>query len=234
MFVLCGGLDIASATPFEVDVRTSRTDVRVNVPFKVALWVINTSHSNQTVRVMNCSWYDEWQTSNTNLIPKLWVCTRNFPVDVNLRPGEFYTNELEMSVPASFPSGKLWFRMGFTPIGSATTFWSEDGYITVFPPGSPAELPQTDEKFTGEVSRALRDCEKIKVGMTRAQLLEMFTREGGISTATHRRYVYRRCSYIKVDVEFKLSAPDQGVLDERMTDTITTISKPFLEWSIID
>src|SRR6516165_3909519 len=115
MFVLCASLNTASAEPsppLEVQAGPSRThDIRVNVPFKMALWVINTSRSNQTVRVMNCSWYDEWQISDTNVIPTVWDCTKNFAVDVNLRPGGFYTNEIEMSVGASFPPGALRFRM---------------------------------------------------------------------------------------------------------------------------
>jgi hypothetical protein len=67
--------------------------------------------------------------------------------------------------------------------------------------------------------------------MTRAELLKVFTIEGGLSTATHRTFVYHGCRYIKVDVEFTLSAPTQNILEERPTDTISKISKPYLEWS---
>jgi hypothetical protein len=45
--------------------------------------------------------------------------------------------------------------------------------------------------------------QKIKVGMTRADLLKVFTTEGGLSTSLNRTFVYRDCSYIKVDVEFE-------------------------------
>jgi hypothetical protein len=141
---------------------------------------------------------------------------------------------LEMSVRASFPSGKLRFRMGFTPICSTTTFWSGDTVLTVLPPGEPAELPQEDKALTDGVLRALEDCEKIKVSMTRAQLLEMFEPDGGVWNAMGRRYTYRRCPYIHVDVEFKLSSPDQSGLDERMTDTISKISGPFLGAGLAD
>lgn len=235
-FALCSSLDMASATPpFEVQAGPSRTDdVRVNVPFKVAVAVFNTSGSNETIRVMSCSWYDQWQCSNTNLIPQLWDCTRNVPMDVSIPRAGVYTNELEMRVRASFPPGKLRFRMGFTPIGSPTTFWSGKIELTVLPPGEPAELPQEDKAFTDEVSKALEDCQKIKVGMTRAQLLELFKTGGGVYNATNRRFVYRRCPYISVNVEFKLSAPGQSIFDERMTDTISKISEPFLAWGIAD
>jgi hypothetical protein len=91
-----------------------------------------------------------------------------------------------------------------------------------------------DKNFTEQISRALRECEKIKPGMTRAELEKVFTTQGGIWTATHRAYVYRGCRYIKVDVEFKLSVPEQDRLEARPTDTISKISKPYLEWGVID
>ena len=91
-----------------------------------------------------------------------------------------------------------------------------------------------DKDLTKQISEILTECQTIKLGMTRAELLKVFTIEGGLSTATHRTFVYRGCHYIKVDVEFTLSEPGQNVLEERPTDTISKISKPYLEWSIID
>lgn len=240
-FSLCGGLDMALAIAppllFRVDAIPSKTEVRVNEPFKVALRVENTTSSNQTVRVMSCSWLDEWQFSNTNVIPNPWNCTRNFPVDVSIPPGGAHTNELEMRVDPSFSGQTLSFRMGFTPIGSPTTFWSDDVALKIMPTATgavPAGSSVVDKASTEDISGALRDCERIKPGMTRAQLLELFTTEGGLSTARHRTYVYRRCPYIKVNVDFNPAKPDQSVLDEQMSDTISGVSKPYLEWSISD
>ena len=91
-----------------------------------------------------------------------------------------------------------------------------------------------DQDLTNQISATLTECQKIKPGMTRAQLMEVFDTEGGLSTAKDRTYVYRRCPYIKVDVDFTLSDPKQNVLEERPTDTIIKISKPYLGWGIID
>jgi hypothetical protein len=88
-----------------------------------------------------------------------------------------------------------------------------------------------DKDLTKQISEILTECQTIKPGMTRAELLNVFTIEGGLSTATHRTFVYHGCRYIKVDVEFTLSAPTQNILEERPTDTISKISKPYLEWS---
>ena len=89
-----------------------------------------------------------------------------------------------------------------------------------------------DKNLTKQISDILSECKKITAGTTRAELLKVFTTEGGLSIGTHRTFVHRRCPYIKVDVDFTLSAPKQS--DERPTDTVSKIFKPYLEWSIID
>jgi len=91
---------------------------------------------------------------------------------------------------------------------------------------------ETDKNLTKQISDVLTECKKITTGTTRTELLKVFTTEGGLSTATHRTFVHRRCPYIKVDVDFTLLDPKQK--DERPTDTVSKISKPYLEWSIFD
>lgn len=88
--------------------------------------------------------------------------------------------------------------------------------------------------LTKQISDILAECKKVAPGATRAELLKIFTTEGGIFTAKHRTFVHRRCPYIKVDVDFTLSDPKQSVLDEQPTDTVSKISRPYLEYSIID
>jgi hypothetical protein len=93
--------------------------------------------------------------------------------------------------------------------------------------------PETSD-LTNQISVILIECQKIKPGMTRAELLKVFTTEGGLSTAVHRTFVYRGCPYIKVDVDFILSNPKRNIVEEQPTDTISKISKPYLDWSIND
>ena len=78
----------------------------------------------------------------------------------------------------------------------------------------------------------LKSIQTIKAGMTRQELRKVFTTEGGLSWVTRRRYVHRECAYIKVDVEFVPT--HEGQREELPTDRITKISRPFLEWSILD
>ena len=77
------------------------------------------------------------------------------------------------------------------------------------------EGSDVDRELTNQISATLTECEKIKPGMTRAQLLEVFDTEGGLSTARDRTFVYRRCWLVKIDIHFTLSEPKQSVVEER-------------------
>jgi len=78
----------------------------------------------------------------------------------------------------------------------------------------------------------LPELESIKVGMTRRDFLNVFMEEGGLSTRTQQRYVYRKCGYVKVDVEFTPVGDPSG--SPGPDDRIAKISKPFLELAIMD
>lgn len=67
----------------------------------------------------------------------------------------------------------------------------------------------------------------IKPGMTRSDLLRVFSTEGGFSTRTHRTYVLKQCPTIKVDVAFSVSGNEAE-------DKITQISKPYLDYGHYD
>jgi hypothetical protein len=94
--------------------------------------------------------------------------------------------------------------------------------------------PEPDADLTSKVDSILRECQGVRPGMTRSELLGVFTTEGGLSTAKERTFVHRCCPYIKVDVRFTLSEPIQSVIDERPTDIISRISQPYLQWRIVD
>jgi|GEM_PF-1474615 len=78
----------------------------------------------------------------------------------------------------------------------------------------------------------LAELQSIHAPMTRRDLLKVFQGEGGLSTRAHRRYAYRKCALIKVDVEFAPAGDPKS--DESPDDWITKISKPFLELPIAD
>jgi len=103
------------------------------------------------------------------------------------------------------------------------------GFISLS--SSASSRMETHEEW---IAKSLREIEAVKVGMTRADLAKVFTTEGGLSTRTQQRFVYRECPYIKVDVDFEAVGEPKNQTLLQPEDKIRKISKPFLEWSIID
>jgi hypothetical protein len=90
------------------------------------------------------------------------------------------------------------------------------------------------------VAEALKPIQTIKPGMTKETLLSIFTTEGGLSTGLQRTFVSRDCPYFKVDVEFQaVGRPNRDgngrvTLVEDSHDIILKISRPYLQFSIVD
>ena len=96
---------------------------------------------------------------------------------------------------------------------------------------NPSTAPsQIGWEHTKWIDNALRAIQTIKVGMTRSELMTVFTTEGGLSTTSQRTYVYRQCPYIKVDVKFAATSREE----ELPTDRIVQISRPYLAWFVAD
>ncbi len=139
--VLSAGLFGCSTTAFAADTNSlrviaipSKISVRIREPFSLALRVENQTKTNQTVRVMNCAWEDEWQPSNLKIPWGFQQCEKNFAVTVQIPPGGAYTNEAPMCIYDLIPNKELSFRMGFTPIGSKETYWSNEVKLNILPP----------------------------------------------------------------------------------------------------
>lgn len=81
---------------------------------------------------------------------------------------------------------------------------------------------------------------RIKPGMTRADLLTVFTGEGGLTTGLQRTYVSQDCPFFKVDVTFlavgRPARDKQGrvTLVEDDRDRIATLSRRYLAFSVMD
>jgi hypothetical protein len=94
--------------------------------------------------------------------------------------------------------------------------------------------PPPDAEHTQWVASVLRWTYDIKPGMTRKDLLRVYTVEGGLSTRTHRTYVLKGCPGIKVDVDFVPVGNEQDGLTQSLNDKIQKISKPYLDYGIYD
>jgi hypothetical protein len=88
-----------------------------------------------------------------------------------------------------------------------------------------------DQEHTQWIQHVMRSISTIKAGMTRRDLPRVFAEDGGLSTRSQGRFVYRQCPYIKVDVE--LSPADEGA-DQSPDDKIVRVSRPYLEYPVSD
>lgn len=92
-------------------------------------------------------------------------------------------------------------------------------------------LPPSDPATNSHViwvGKVLEEMLSIRPGMTRDDLLRVFRTEGGLSIGPQRTYVSRQCPYFKVDVTFKAALVEDG------KDPITSLSRPYLQFSIMD
>jgi hypothetical protein len=93
---------------------------------------------------------------------------------------------------------------------------------------------EVDLEHTKWIDSVMSSILTIKPGATRKDLLRVFTEEGGLSTRTHRTYVYKRCPYIKVDVRFAPVGDEDNGFTEMPEDKVITISRPYLQYSGMD
>lgn len=90
------------------------------------------------------------------------------------------------------------------------------------------------------VRDSLIKMDSVRPGMTREQVMKVFTTEGGLSNGLRRTFVSRDCSYFKIDVEFKaVGRPDRDsdgrvTLEEDSRDIIVRVSLPYLQFAIGD
>ncbi len=105
--------------------------------------------------------------------------------------------------------------------------------ILITTAGARAQQQISDQEFTLKIKSLLQSVGQIKPGLTRKDVLVLFTTEGGLSSRSWNHFVLRTCPYIKIDVTFSLPA-DADEFHEESTDIIKTVSKPYLEYGIYD
>ena len=129
-FTATSGSDAAFAVPLPpvltVTAKPEKTWVHLNEQFQVRLRVLNTSDTTQSFQVMNCSWDEHWRSSNKQVTWVGWPCSGNPVATETLKPGQAYEKTLATLVMAGAPKDKVSFKMGFTPIDSKRTYWSNE------------------------------------------------------------------------------------------------------------
>jgi hypothetical protein len=105
---------------------------------------------------------------------------------------------------------------------------------------SPDDGDKSSSEHVAWVAESLKRIMTVKPGMNRDQLMRVFSTEGGISTALWRTFVSRDCPLFKVDVTFHRApgfdpnASRDQWMQERDDDLIDSVSRPYLQFSIMD
>ncbi len=129
--------DTVDTNSLKAIVEPSKTEVRIGEHFNLALRIENLTATNQSVQAWSCSWDQNWQINNSSIvIDRSRICEFNPPLIEKIPPGGSIKYDLKVYVPGPIgllPSKKLSFKMGFTPIGSQETFWSNKAMVNVVP-----------------------------------------------------------------------------------------------------
>ena len=90
---------------------------------------------------------------------------------------------------------------------------------------------EPNKDCTRWVEKCLKDFQSIKPGMTRHEVENKFTMDGGLQMVSRVRFSHPTCAYFMIDVEFetKRDPADQNRAIWGKDDRVTKISKPYIE-----
>ncbi len=91
----------------------------------------------------------------------------------------------------------------------------------------------SDDGGCATIQDALKVISSLKPGDSRARLEKDFELDGGMQFVAHSHYVFRKCHYIKVDVELSGDGIERRA-EFSPGDEIVHISKPYLEYPVTD
>lgn len=126
-------------------------------------------------------------------------------------------------------------RQFLQSLAALSLVWGESAFSS-----SPDDNSRCSSDHAAWVAESLTRILTVKPGMSREQLMRVFSTEGGISTALQRIFVSRDCPFFKVDVtfhrgkSFDANVSRDQFLQERDDDVIASISRPYLQFTISD
>jgi hypothetical protein len=97
---------------------------------------------------------------------------------------------------------------------------------------SPEAKESTDESTCPLIERALKDYQQVKNASSRKEVAKYFVPDGGMQFPAKTRYVYPRCSYLHVDVEFELVKPAE--IAALPDDKVIGVSKLYVDYATKD
>jgi hypothetical protein len=103
-----------------------------------------------------------------------------------------------------------------------------------WPRGHAACAGGTESQSCKPVVEALDAASKLKAGMLRADVEKDFDLDGGMTFQDRATYTYRRCRYIKVDVEFQKRDVPPNIQTFSQEDIVNKVSTPHLAYPATD
>ena len=94
--------------------------------------------------------------------------------------------------------------------------------------------PTASDNACVAIREALNQIRERKPGDSRVQLERSFELDGGLQVSSNSRYVFKKCPYIKVDVEFSKQGMGNGASAFLPDDKIVNISRLYLEYPVGD
>jgi hypothetical protein len=104
--------------------------------------------------------------------------------------------------------------------------------ILVTPLGAGTQHDQSQDSSCAVIQQALTDYQRMKVGITRGEVEKYFAQDGGAQFPSSTRYVYPRCHYLHLDLEFEAKGPADRLFSP--DDTVTKTSKRYVDYSAKD
>ena len=107
------------------------------------------------------------------------------------------------------------------------------GAVLVAVGNSGVRTRATPNSDCGLIVEAIEATTKLTPGMVRADVEKEFAEDGGMFFREHGRYTYRKCGYIKIDVEFSIEGGTETPVPSPK-DRIKKVSRPYLEYPFKD
>ncbi len=106
---------------------------------------------------------------------------------------------------------------------------TEDGWRVIA--GEEAKAYHTTNKW---LEARLKEVDSVKIGSTYAEVVKVFHRDGGLSSAKKHRFVLILCPFLKIDVEFEDKPGVKVGHPVPVTATVVSVSKPYFEREFAD
>ncbi len=84
----------------------------------------------------------------------------------------------------------------------------------------------------GDFTEALKDYQRIKVGIPRKEVEKYFERGGGSQFPSAAHYNYPKCYYLHVDVKFEVSGKEGKPFSP--DDTVLEVSRLYVDYPTMD